>query len=287
MAFQDSRNARRHEAESFVGALADPARMAIAAHEVGIVVAHPDDETIGCGAQLRRLEGATVIIVTDGAPRNPADAREHGFASTDAYSARRLRELRNALTFAGTLEDNLILLGLSDQTAAYHLADLTRAMFCLFTARNLRTVMTHAYEGGHPDHDATAFAAHAAARIARSRGQPITVLEMPFYRAADGNWLRQSITASSGVRATDIRLNKEEQSLKRSMLGAYRTQRETLAAFDTATEHFRPAPDYDFTVLPNDGKLLYERYDWGMDRARWLTLAQVALAELGLEPPCG
>ncbi len=47
-------------------------------------------------------------------------------------------------------------------------------------------VLTHAYEGGHPDHDAVAFAAHAAARRA---GRP--VFEMPFYHAAPEGWARQ------------------------------------------------------------------------------------------------
>ncbi len=61
------------------------------------------------------------------------------------------------------------------------------------------------------------------------------------------------------------------------------SQRETLAAFDTATERFRPAPDYNFATLPNGGQLLYERYDWGMDGRRWAGLARAALAELGLE----
>lgn len=37
-----------------------------------IVVAHPDDETIGFGAQLCRLRDALLLHVTDGAPRDKA-----------------------------------------------------------------------------------------------------------------------------------------------------------------------------------------------------------------------
>ncbi len=40
------------------------------AERVMIVVAHPDDETIGLGAQLRRFEDALLVHVTDGAPRD-------------------------------------------------------------------------------------------------------------------------------------------------------------------------------------------------------------------------
>ena len=37
---------------------------------VMIVVAHPDDETIGMGAQLCRFHDALLLEVTDGAPRD-------------------------------------------------------------------------------------------------------------------------------------------------------------------------------------------------------------------------
>jgi hypothetical protein len=41
---------------------------------VMIVVAHPDDETIGMGAQLCGFHDALLLQVTDGAPRDGRDA---------------------------------------------------------------------------------------------------------------------------------------------------------------------------------------------------------------------
>ncbi|HYC50403.1 MAG TPA: hypothetical protein VEB19_04755, partial [Gemmatimonadaceae bacterium] len=43
-----------------------------------IIVAHPDDESIGAGARLRKLGDAWVVDVTDGAPRDIACANRHG-----------------------------------------------------------------------------------------------------------------------------------------------------------------------------------------------------------------
>lgn len=55
-----------------------------------------------------------------------------------------------------------------------------------------------------------------------------------------------------------------------------------LSAFSLDAEFFRRAPAYDFTALPNQGLLLYERHPWGMTGARWTALAADALRALGL-----
>jgi LmbE family N-acetylglucosaminyl deacetylase len=53
---------------------------------VMIVVAHPDDETIGMGAQLCGFHDALLLQVTDGAPRDGRDAAAHGFANIADYA---------------------------------------------------------------------------------------------------------------------------------------------------------------------------------------------------------
>ena len=78
--------------EEFLQALSNPTSDLIDARHLALITAHPDDETIGCGAQLPRLSGITAITLTDGAPRDLIDARALGFPTAQDYAnARRKR----------------------------------------------------------------------------------------------------------------------------------------------------------------------------------------------------
>lgn len=269
-----------------LSSIVDPARPVIR-ERVVIVVAHPDDETLGLGALLSRLVDVTLVHVTDGAPRGGEDARRHGFDHPEDYAAARRDELLAATGLAGVPADRLTCLGVPDQGVASCLADTARRLVPLI--RDAEVVVTHAPEGGHPDHDATAFAVHAATKImchddggrgADPTGVPV-VVEFPLYRLGpDGGWLRQSFADGRG--AAVLRLSPAERDLKRRMIAAHWTQRETLEGFGAADEPFRAAPVYDFTEWPNGGALLYERYGWGLTGARWRELVVAAQVELGL-----
>jgi LmbE family N-acetylglucosaminyl deacetylase len=255
----------------------------IATEDVAIVVAHPDDETIGCGAQLSRLRGATLVHITDGAPRNMQDGRAHGFETLDAYAAARRRELETAVSLAGIGPEALLGFGVPDQEAAFQFADVARRLAALFTERGIAVVLTHAYEGGHPDHDAIAFAVHAARGLLEGGGQDLAIVEMPLYHASPSGWVTQRFIPDPERPELAAWLSGDQRGLKGRMIAAHATQQGTLAAFVSDFERFRAAPVYDFTVLPNGGDLLYERYDWGMTGARWQALVRAALAEFRLE----
>jgi N-acetylglucosamine malate deacetylase 2 len=268
--------ARRFLERLAVGGLVDARRVAVA-------VAHPDDEAIGLGAQLTRLAGVTVIHATDGAPRRPSVAAEHGFASPAEYAVARRLELERVMMLGGVPIADRFCLGLPDQEAALNLARLARALARLFEERETEIALTHAYEGGHADHDAVAFALHAAALLRRKAGNAIEIVEMPFYHADGNGWGVQRFLPAEQTPEVALAIPEDARPMKAEMLRSHRTQSETLKLFDMAHERFRIAPSYAFGTLPNGGALLYERYDWGMTGARWRELVTTAAVELHLE----
>jgi N-acetylglucosamine malate deacetylase 2 len=250
-----------------------------------VVVAHPDDESVGAGSRLCRLARAQFVYVTGGAPADARDAASHGLSS-DAYAAVRWRESMTALAVCGIGPEQVLNLRYADQGAALRLPQLARALAHLFAAMGTQAVLTHAYEGGHPDHDATAFAVRAAAAVLRCSGQPAPdIVEMASYHMGP-----QGIRAGAFLPHPDvdgevaiIHLSGEEQRRKRALFDCYATQRQTLAYFPLDVECFRPSPHYDFRQPPHEGKLFYECQPWGMTASRFCSLAVQAMAELALE----
>jgi N-acetylglucosamine malate deacetylase 2 len=221
---------------------------------VAVVVAHPDDETIGAGAQLPRFRHLTLVHVTDGAPRDGHDAAAAGCASPEAYAEIRRAELAAALVAGNVRPERVVALGYADQEAVFAAREITRRLAALFAEQSIDAVLTHAYEGGHPDHDTVAFCV--------ARAAPPRIVEMAGYNAF-------GFSIFVGPPGTEIELDPEDQARKRRMVASFRTQARVLAPFPLDRERFRLAPRHDFSRPPHDGALFYERFDWGVDGERW------------------
>jgi LmbE family N-acetylglucosaminyl deacetylase len=254
---------------------------AVDASTVCVVVAHPDDESIGCGGQLARLAGVCVVLATDGAPRNLVDAEACGFDTAGEYARVRAAEFQNAMRMVGVDPSDIVMLCIPDQCAARNLDLLTRQFVEIISRRDIRIVITHAYEGGHPDHDAVAFCVHAARDLLAREARLVEIIEMPLYRLEGEGMLTQSFSSMPEAGPeTCIRLSPSAQHEKRRLLDIYQTQRSMLSMFKLDVERFRLAPRYDFATLPNAGRVLYEGHAWGLSGAEWIGLTQISLRQL-------
>jgi len=245
-----------------------------------LIAAHPDDETIGAGVLLSRMKNVRIVHVTDGSPANPADARAAGFSTREAYAEARQKETVDALVLAGIGEDAITNLHFTDQEVSFHLKELSLRILTLVAEIKPKIILTHAYEAGHPDHDGVAFACHAAHRMC-SPELAFRVCEFTGYHAENGGMKTYEFLPDASHRVYVCRLSSEEREQKIAMLRKFTTQARTLQPFALPEfERFRVAPQYDFTRLPQEEKLFYENFQWGIDGATWRKLAAQTLREI-------
>ncbi|MDB4974276.1 MAG: hypothetical protein JWN48_2617 [Myxococcaceae bacterium] len=245
-----------------------------------IVAAHPDDETIGASWLLRRIQNVVVLHLTDGAPRDPALRSPRAPSDREGYALLRHEEARHALALAGIPDTRIRRLDRVDQEASQDLASLTQAVLRVIEQVEPAVVVAQPYEGGHPDHDAAAFAVQVALRrLQRTREVSPILLEMTSYHRYRGAF-RSGAFLPAPVLATERVLSAEERALKAEMLACFASQTEVLAGFSLERERYRAAPAYDFRAPPVDEPLHYEVLGWPMRGASWRAQAELALVRL-------
>jgi LmbE family N-acetylglucosaminyl deacetylase len=219
-----------------------------------LIVAHQDDETIGCAFLLRKHASLHVSFCTDGgSPRNRPAWRTLGLTRRSEYVATRRREAYTALRSSGAnfrvefhqKEDGELLNSLQPLYA--ELAVILQEFRPHFLA-------THAYEGGHPDHDCCSFITHQL-----SEEFSIPVWEFPIYHRGPRGVVAQQFLSPS----TDMEYlfpDHDRLLYKSNMMAIYKSQDRlgNLSVFDPSRlEFYRPQPRYNYTQKPDPASNAY------------------------------
>ena len=244
-----------------------------AGRDLLVIVAHPDDEVLFAGAQFASCGRLRILHVTDGATSHRA-ARAQGFPNRRAYAEARRDELRAALATGGITAD-CVSLGYPDQTASYRMGEIASHILAELARDPPELVLTHAYEGGHLDHDATCFAVHEAVR--RS-GRAFPIWEFAGYHVQNGSHVRNRFPRDGHPPGVTVHLDAEQRARKAAMLYCFATQKDIVAQFSVGSESFRLAPDQDFGRPPFAGLLGFEIDPTRPEGRFWRELAQTERA---------
>jgi LmbE family N-acetylglucosaminyl deacetylase len=203
-----------------------------------------------------------VVYVTDGAWQHTTAAVRN------AESSAVLKRL-------GVSQDSIWFLGQERNVADRGLTSRLEEVFSALQARlssgpEVTAIYTPAWEGGHPDHDATALLATA---LGRSLGAEGRVRQFPMYSAYRADWLPFRVFApireAASVVSNRIPLRRRIEHL--ALCRLYRSQMKTfLGLFPFLLAHYtlngvQQYQSLDAAVIgsrPHAGKLLYERRRW-------------------------
>jgi len=233
-----------------------------------VLVAHPDDETVGCAALLQRIREPIVVFCTDAAPSDEFFWRNYG--SRLRYARVRQEEAERVLGIIGVTEIEFVGSrpfssgeGIRDQQLHEHLQDVFGPIADLVSRHRPEAILTLAYEGGHPDHDACSL---LAATAGRQHG--LSVWEYPLYhRLSTGEMQYQRFVVPNERDEVLLEITPEELENKQAMLNAYTSQLPFLSEFDAKIERFRPQRAYDYSHPPHAGQLNFEAWQWSMTGA--------------------
>jgi LmbE family N-acetylglucosaminyl deacetylase len=220
--------------------------------------------------------------LTDGAPHDPCFWSPDAKGTREDYANIRWNEAKAAMALMNISPERILCLGGVDQDAIHGLPVLVPRFVELLREQQPDIVVTHPYEGGHPDHDTAALITHLGAKgLLRGGHKPATIVEMTSYHLRDSRCVTGEFLATNGTAPPElaVELLPEEQEIKKKMIACYHSQRLVLEAYPLSAERFRLAPEYDFSRPAHPGKLWYECLRWPITGERWRELAVEAVTQ--------
>ena len=208
-----------------------------------VFAAHQDDEVLGLGLTLvkHRSNGdrVTVVFTTNGAGGNWKESN----TVKRAVSTARLKEARDALAVIGIDASEIVCLGFPDGGLHRYIPEASEDIASLIRAVVPHTIYVHAIEGGHIDHDVTAFVVQGVS--ARLRIEPVF------------EWAEYNSEAPGGQPVADARFafdpyvqdfecaptpcDQSELTSKRQMLASYASQAVSIRYYPFRSEILRKA----------------------------------------------
>jgi hypothetical protein len=247
------------------------------------IVADPGDEIVAAGGSFEQTPGAHFLHVTNGSPRDIATALDDGFGDRVEYARARREEFLAALKCAGLNPECVSELGFVAGEVSRNLATLTMSVAAVLREQQPEVVITHPYEGTHPDHDAIAFAVQTACVVLEMDGWRTPLrLEAAGYSDWGGEGIVGEFMTPSFTEGVAVELSRDRRLLKQCMLERMPTRLRRLQNVPLNREGFRIAPHCNFTQPPQEGMLHYEKSGEGLNGKRWRRLASDALRALGL-----
>ncbi len=220
-----------------------------------ILVPHPDDEVVMCGAAIGRAkaQGARVsaLYLTNGCLDRPVLwpwQRKHH----EERVQKRRAEAESAALFLG-----LTPVGWSDRPARHlwrNVSDVYAEVQKMMAVHRPDQVWVPAYEGGNPDHDALNA---LGAQLKKGR----SVLEFAVYTYFAARVQSQTFISWDET-ARLFTLSPEERRAKQKALDIYASERRNLSSLRVDQESYRPLAAYDYAQPPHQGTLWYNRFQW-------------------------
>jgi LmbE family N-acetylglucosaminyl deacetylase len=208
-----------------------------------VFAAHQDDEVLGLGLTLvkhrSRGDRVTVVFTTNGAGPN----WQESCAIKQAVSATRFKEACDALAIIGIDPAEIVCLGFPDGGLHRYIPEASKDIAALIRAIVPHTIYVHAIEGGHRDHDVTAFVVQEVS--ARLRISPVFEWAEYNSEAPGGQPISDARFASDpyvpDFECAPTPFDQSEFTSKQQMLAKYASQAVSIRYYPFRSEILRRA----------------------------------------------